>query len=62
MTAREDVTALDDRLVECERQCRVLLDENELLRGLLREGARLILQALSATDGRAFLDKLERFL
>jgi hypothetical protein len=62
MTSHEEATLIESRLVECERQCRVLLGENELLRGLLGEAVGLLLGDLPCADAKTFLDKLQRFL
>jgi hypothetical protein len=62
MTTHDEPALIETRLVECERQCRALLGENELLRGLLGEAVGLLLGDLPCADAGTFLDKLQRFL
>jgi hypothetical protein len=62
MTSEEELWLLEQRLVQCDQQCRALLSENDLLRGLLREAIHHLLGDLPASELPSFIDKLERFL
>ena len=62
MMSHQDILLLECRVLETDRQCRVLLAENELLRSFLREASTLIQASAREEDARAFIDKLERFL
>jgi hypothetical protein len=57
---RENVISLDCRLLESERECCTLRDENERLMGLLDEVVALIRSGASEERLRAFADKVER--
>jgi hypothetical protein len=62
VTKRGEGGELEGRAIELERQCRVLLGENDLLRTLLREAVDLLLAGAPRDGMRVFVDKLERFL
>jgi hypothetical protein len=60
VSRRENVVSLDCRLLESERECGALRDENERLGELLDEVVALIRGGASEERLRAFADKVER--
>ena len=62
MTSLGEMAELESLALESQRQCRVLLGENDLLRGLLREAVDLLQSGAPHAGVRVFVDKLERFL
>ena len=53
---------LESQLHASQRQTRVLLVQNGVLRALLREGVALLQDGAPADGVRVYLDKLERSL
>jgi hypothetical protein len=62
LMSRRDLVQLECRLLDGQRQLRVLLGENDVLRTFLREAVSLLHGGAPSEGVRALVDRLERFL